>query len=66
MKLRDLLGLPKKQSANRFDPWASDAAARRAASCVDGYAHVPRFVVWRLVGRMGLRLRSCIARVMDI
>lgn len=40
MKLRDLLGLPKKKSANRFDPWASDSAARRAASCVDGYAHM--------------------------
>ncbi len=40
MKLRDLLGLPKKKSANRFDPWASDASARRAASCVDDYAHV--------------------------
>ncbi|QEY15485.1 hypothetical protein D0C16_05550 [Cellvibrio sp. KY-GH-1] len=40
MNFRDLFGFPKKQSANRFDPWASDAAARRAAGCVDGYAHV--------------------------
>lgn len=40
MRLRDLLGLPKKRSANRFDPWASDSAARSAASCVDDYAHV--------------------------
>jgi len=32
--------LRKKRSLNRFNPWASDSAARRAASQVDNYAHV--------------------------